>query len=166
MKYIFKSNYSNPRKQPGTMGLTIARLASVSSPGLHPSAGALVPCVVPHRVLPQLTHSLQLTKLPGRTFTVASGHIKSSCVPWLSQGSVFFNYFAEMENIMWGRHWTGPLGVTNKAGITNMRTNKLLPSIRGLFWLQLKYPLCCPAERTLSEISWVTHFQNRSLPRG
>ena len=139
MKYIFKSNYSNPRRWAGTVGLTVAGLVvragagSVGPPRLHPPAGALTPLVVPHRVLPQLTHSLQLTKLPGRTFTVASGHIKSSCVPWLSQGSVFFNYFAERENIMWGRHWTGPLGVTNIAGITNMRTNKLLPSIRGLF---------------------------------
>ena len=93
MKYIFKSNYSNPRERAGTVGLTVAglvvraRAGSVGSPRLHPAAAALTPLVVPHRVFPQLAHSSQLSKLPGRTFTVASPHIESPFFLGLSPGS-------------------------------------------------------------------------------
>ena len=75
------------------MGLTIAGLASVSTPGLHPPAGALAPRPVPHRVLPHLAHRHRLSKLPGWTLTVASGRIKSSWCSGLRQTSLVLIIF-------------------------------------------------------------------------
>ena len=88
MKYIFKSNYSNPT----VMELTVAglvRAGSLCPPGLDPPAGAATPPAVPHRVFPQLALRSQLGKLPGRTLTVASPHIKSPFLGRFSRGRQF-----------------------------------------------------------------------------
>ena len=104
-----------------TVAGLVVRAGGVGSPRLDPPAAALTPLVVPHRVFPQLTHGLELRKLPGRTFTVAGPGIKSPFFQGSVGSVVFFNYFAQTENIMWAVRvvgWTGPLAVTNMATIT------------------------------------------------
>ena len=120
--YLQIKLFKSPQ-QTSLLGLTVAGLLVVCwargdltvplrAPGLHPPAAALTPPAVPHRVLPQLTQSSQLGKLPGRTFTVASAGIKSS-FGGLSPGLLLLIIsFSEPE------HYVGstlPLTLTNIA---------------------------------------------------